>query len=60
MARQIRIEYAGAVCHVMSRGDHQEAIFRDEADGESFLKCLGEVCQKTGWQVHAYVLMGDH
>jgi REP element-mobilizing transposase RayT len=25
-----------------------------------FLSCLEEVCGKTGWWVHAYVLMGNH
>jgi REP element-mobilizing transposase RayT len=60
MARKLRIEYPGAVYHVMSRGDHQEAIYREDADRELFLKCLGEACAKTGWQIHAYVLMGNH
>lgn len=60
MARKIRIEYPGAVYHVMSRGDHQEAIFRDDQDRERFLECLGEACAKTAWQVHAHVLMGNH
>jgi hypothetical protein len=27
MARKLRIEYAGAICHVMNRGDRQEPIF---------------------------------
>ncbi len=44
----------------MSRGDHQEAIYRDDADREVLLKTLVEGCEKTGWQVHAYVLMGNH
>ncbi|MBE7501473.1 MAG: transposase [Verrucomicrobiales bacterium] len=60
MARRIRIEYPGAVYHVMSRGDHQEAIYREDADRELFLKCPAEACEKTGWQIHAYVLMGNH
>lgn len=60
MARKIRIEYPGAVYHVMSRGDHQEAIYREDADRELFLRCLAEACEKTGWQIHAYVLMGNH
>ena len=29
MARQLRIQYAGAVYHVMNRGDRREEIFRD-------------------------------
>ena len=44
----------------MSRGDHQEAIYRDDKDRPSFVSCLGEACGKTGWQVHAYVLMDNH
>lgn len=60
MARKVRIEYPGAVYHVMSRGDHQEAIYREDADRELFLKCLGEAAGRTGWQIHAYVLMSNH
>jgi len=44
----------------MARGNRREAIFLDDADRESFLQCLGEACQKTGWRVHAWVLMGNH
>ncbi len=54
------MEYAGAIYHVMNRGDRREDIFRDEKDRERFLAALGEVCQKTGWQVHAYCLMRNH
>lgn len=31
MARKLRIQYAGAICQVMNRGDHQAVISRDEA-----------------------------
>jgi len=44
----------------MNRGDHREAIYVDEEDRECFLKTLGETCKKTGWQAHAYCLMGNH
>lgn len=60
MARKPRIEYAGAAYHVMSRGDHGEAIFGDDLDRERFLRTLGETCERTGWRVHAYVLMSNH
>jgi len=32
MPRQLRIEYPGAIYHVMNRGDRREPIFRDKAD----------------------------
>jgi len=60
MARKVRVEFPGAVYHVMNRSNHQEPIFRDDADRNTFLKTLGEACEKTGWRVHAYVLMGNH
>jgi REP element-mobilizing transposase RayT len=44
----------------MNRGDRREAIFRDDPDRRCFLDTLGEACEKTGWQVHAYCLMGNH
>jgi hypothetical protein len=53
MARKLRIQYAGAIYHVMNRGDRQEAIFKDEKDHLLFLQTLEQVCEKTGWTVHA-------
>ena len=60
MPRKLRVEYPGAIYHVMNRGDHQEAIFKDEEDRRCFVKTLGEVCGKTDWQVHAVCLMTNH
>jgi REP element-mobilizing transposase RayT len=60
MARALRIEYAGAVYHVMARGNQGRAIFADDKDRQRFLETLGEACGKTGWRLHAYVLMGNH
>ena len=60
MARKVRVEYGGAIYHVINRGDRQEAIFRDQQDRERFLATLAETSLKTGWQVHAYCLMGNH
>jgi REP element-mobilizing transposase RayT len=60
MPRKPRVEYAGAIYHVMSRGNRQQAIFRTDQDREMFLDTLGEACGRTGWKVHAFVLMGNH
>ena len=60
MARKIRIEYAGAIYHLMNRGDRREPIFKGDDDRKLFVETLGEVCAKTGWLVHAYVLMSNH
>jgi len=60
MARKLRIQYPGAIYHVMNRGDHREPIYQDCEDRELFLKTLGEACGKTEWQVHAWCLMRNH
>jgi putative transposase len=60
MPRPLRIEYAGACYHIVSRGDRREDIFNDEVDRQTFLKTLEQTCCKTGWQVHAYCLLSNH
>ena len=60
VARPLRIEYAGAIYHVLSRGDRREAIVRDDVDRKRFLSILERTCQRTGWQIHAYCLMSNH
>jgi len=60
MARKARVEFAGAIYHFLDRGDRREAILNDDADRRRFLDTLGEACRRTGWRVHAYVLMSNH
>jgi len=43
MARPLRIEYAGAIYHVTSRGDRREAIYLDDKDREMWLEIFGSV-----------------
>ncbi len=42
MARKLRIEFPGAIYHVMNCGARQEAIFHDDRDRELFLATLAE------------------
>jgi REP element-mobilizing transposase RayT len=60
MARPLRIEYAGALYHVTSRGDRQEAIFDDDQDRRAFLNVVGQVVSRFRWRCHAYCLMSNH
>jgi REP element-mobilizing transposase RayT len=60
MARKLRVQYCGAIYHVMNRGDRQEDIFSDAEDRQRFLQTLAQACEKTSWQVHAYCLMSNH
>jgi putative transposase len=60
MARQPRIEYEGAIYHVMNRGDRREEIVLSDEDRELFVGSLAEACVKCGWEVHAWCLMNNH
>lgn len=60
MARPIRLEFPEAVYHVTTRGSDGGDIFADDQDRQRFLEVLGEVVARTGWIVHAYVLMNNH
>ena len=60
MARKPRVEYEGAIYHLLNRGDRKESIFRDDSDRRLFLETLGQACGKTYWQVHADCLMNNH
>jgi len=60
MARKLRIQYAGAIYHVMNRGDRRDPIFKGDRDYDEFLQTLGQACQKALWQVHAYCLVRNH
>ena len=59
MARQLRVEYPGAVYHEMCRANRGEMIFTKDGQRTAWLECLGEVCERTGWMIHAYLLMGN-
>ena len=60
MSRPLRIELAGGVYHVTSRGDRREEIYLDDADWINWLTLFGHVCKRFNWVCHAYCLMDNH
>ena len=60
MARPLRLEFAGALYHITSRGNRREDIYEDDADREAFLSVLERVCDTYNWVCHAYCLMSNH
>ncbi|HEX8410102.1 MAG TPA: transposase, partial [Thermoanaerobaculia bacterium] len=60
MARPLRIEFAGALYHVTSRGNERRAIFRSDRDRWMFLTLVEQAAKRFGWSVTAYVLMTNH
>jgi REP element-mobilizing transposase RayT len=60
MARKVRLEYPGAIYHVINRGNYRAWIFREEGAKRAFTDCLFEACQRSEWTLHAFVVMGNH
>ncbi len=60
MSRPLRIELAGGIYHVTSRGNRREDIYITDADRVQWLALFGQVCQRYNWRCHAYCLMSNH
>ncbi len=60
MSRPLRIEYAGALYHVTSRGNARQPIYLDEQDFDLLLEVLSKVCERFNWVIHSYCLMTNH
>ncbi len=58
--RSLRLEFSGALYHVTSSGDRQEAIYENDADRNAFLSLLDKVCDTYNWVCHVYCLMSNH
>jgi putative transposase len=60
MSRPLRIELAGGLYHVTSRGDRREDIYSSDADRLQWLAILAEVCEQFNWRCHAWCQMTNH
>lgn len=60
MTRPLRLEFAGALYHITSRGDRQEVIYETDEDRQCYLSILSDVCEHYRWICHVYCLMDNH
>jgi putative transposase len=60
MSRPPRLEFAGAVYHVIARGNEQRDVFRDDSDREFYLRRLARYQTKFRFRLYAYCLMTNH
>lgn len=60
MSRPLRLELAGGLYHITSRGDRREDIYLTDSDRQRWLELLGQVCKRFNWRCHAYCLMSNH
>jgi putative transposase len=56
----MRVEYDGAVYHVIQRGNNKEFIFDREQDKWFFLTSMEQIVQFYGAEMLAYAIMGNH
>jgi putative transposase len=60
MSRPLRIQFGGAVYHVINRGAARQPTFLDEQDYQAFLNTLGEAHRLWAIEVVSYCLMRNH
>lgn len=60
MSRPLRLELAGGLYHVTSRGDGREDIYVSDADRQAWLDVFGQVCKRFNWVCHAWCQMTNH
>jgi putative transposase len=60
MSRPLRLEIAGGLYHVTSRGDRREEIYQDDDDREAWLAILAQCCERFNWRIHAWCQMSNH
>lgn len=60
MARSLRLEFEGAIYHLLARGNERRRIVRAEADREQFLNLLERSCARYEVSLLAFVLLPNH
>lgn len=60
MARKLRIQFPGAIYHVINRGNYRRDLFLSPGEAQAFLTTVKEAKDRMGWRVHAYALMRNH
>ncbi len=60
MARKPRIEFEGALYHVITRGNQRQRVFKDVEDHQHYLKILIDYKVRYKYALYAYVLMSNH
>jgi REP element-mobilizing transposase RayT len=60
MVRRLRVQYPGAIYHVMARGNGRQDIVRDDADRDRLQQEFGRAAVRCSWSVYAFVILSNH
>jgi REP element-mobilizing transposase RayT len=60
MARKPRLEFEGAIYHVINRENYRKNLFLERGAAPAFEEALLEACLKCQWKIHSYGMMSNH
>jgi putative transposase len=60
MARKLRVQYEGALYHVVNRGNYRRDVFENSDAAQAFVSVLEEATLAYGWKCHSYAVMRNH
>ena len=60
MARPLRVQFEGAIYHVMARGNGRQLLFHADDDYQRMSAGLEQTIDRTGWEVFSFVWMPNH
>ncbi|TWU25330.1 chromosomal replication initiation protein [Novipirellula galeiformis] len=60
MARQLRVQFPGAIYHIVTRGDGRRPLFHDDGHYDRMTKGLKEEVTRSGWKILAFCWMPNH
>ena len=60
MPRRLRIEFDGAIYHVMARGNGRQNIVHDDGDRQRLIDDLARTVARSEWQLLSFVVLSNH
>ena len=60
MARPLRVEYPGAIYHIVTRGNNRQKVFKNDQDRKIYLQKLADYCADKGVDLLCYCLLSNH
>ena len=60
MARKLRLQFEGAIYHIINRGNYRLDLFEAPGTLQAFRACLFEGAEQAGWRLYAFALMINH
>jgi Transposase IS200 like len=58
--RRLRLQYPGAIYHLMARVNGRQDIVRDDVDRKRLQEQLGKAAIRCSWRVYAFAIMSNH